>query len=118
MRIARELHDTLLQSFQALIFQIQAARNLVSRKPQDAVHALDEALQATTQAVAEGRDAISDLRPDPVTQRDLPELLNAAGRELSVTSGANLHHPTFRVIVRGKRQAISGIPQDELYRIV
>ena len=27
-RIARELHDTLLQSLQALLFQYQAARNL------------------------------------------------------------------------------------------
>ena len=44
LRIARELHDTLLQSFQGVILQFQAARNMVSRKPDEAVHALDEAI--------------------------------------------------------------------------
>jgi len=117
IRIARELHDTLLQSFQALMFQFQAARNMVPRRPDDAVHALDEAIAATAQAIADGREAISDLRPDPVTQRDLPELLNATGQELGVASGANKHLPTFRVIVEGKPQPIPGNLLGEVYRI-
>ncbi len=32
-RIARELHDTLLQSFQGLILHFQTARDLIDRVP-------------------------------------------------------------------------------------
>ena len=116
-RIARELHDTLLQSFQALIFQFQAARNMVPRRPEDAMQALDEAITATAQAIAESRDAISDLRPDQAAQRSLPELLSAAGPELARTEAATGSPPTFRMIVEGKPRMIPGHIQEEVYRI-
>lgn len=116
-RIARELHDTLLQSFLALMFQLQAARNLVARKPEDAVLALDETIEATRQAIAEGREAITELRPDPVAQPDLPELLNAAARELAIDEGGNGRPPTFRMTVEGAPQTISVLFQEEVYQI-
>ena len=116
LRIAGELHDTLLQSFLALMFQFQAARNMVLRRPEDAISALDEAIAATSKAIAEGREAITDLRPDPVVQRDLPELLNAIGRELAA-EGVNGRSPVFRVTVEGKPRTISIPHQDEVYRI-
>src|SRR5262249_37563927 len=62
-RIARELHDTLLQGFHGLMFQFQAARNMLPRRPEDAMQTLDGAIGATEQAIAESRDAIRDLRP-------------------------------------------------------
>jgi signal transduction histidine kinase len=43
-RIARELHDTLLQSFLGVRFRFQAARNLLDSRPAEAIHALDRAL--------------------------------------------------------------------------
>lgn len=117
LRIAGELHDTLLQSFLALMFQFQAARNMVPRRPEDAINALDEAIAATSKAIAEGREAITDLRPDPVVQRDLPELLNATGRELAAAEGMNGSSPVFRATVEGKPRTISTSLQDEVYRI-
>lgn len=117
IRIARELHDTLLQTFQALMLQIQTASNMLPRKPERAKQALDEAVLATEQAIAEGRDAIRDLRPEPVAQRDLPELLNATGRELTAAQEGNGHSPAFRVTVEGKPQTMSLMLQDEVYRI-
>ena len=53
-RIARELHDTLLQSFHGLMFRYQAARNMLPRRPEEAMQALDGALERTEQAIAEG----------------------------------------------------------------
>jgi signal transduction histidine kinase len=117
LRIARELHDTLLQSIQALMVQIHAARNMVPRKPEDAVHALDDAIAETAQAVAEGRDTIRDLRPDPVAQRDLAELLNATGRELANAEKKNGASPSFQLVVEGEQRALSLTLQDEVYRI-
>jgi signal transduction histidine kinase len=116
VRIARELHDTLLQSFHGLMFQFQAARNQLPRKPESAMQALDESILATEQALAEGRDAILDLRPEPA-QHDLAELLTAVGQELAGSQAANGHIPSFRVTVEGKPQRLSPTLQDEIYRI-
>jgi Y_Y_Y domain/Histidine kinase/Two component regulator propeller len=44
-RIARELHDTLLQSFQGSLFEFQTARNLLSKGRQEAIQTLDSAMR-------------------------------------------------------------------------
>ena len=64
-RIARELHDTLLQSFQGLMFSFQAARNLLPGRTEEAIRTLDGAIREGDEAIAEGRDAIQDLRAEP-----------------------------------------------------
>jgi len=116
-RIARDLHDTLLQSFHGLMFQFQAARNQLPRRAESAMQALDEAILATEQALAEGRDAIHDLRPEPAAQHDLAALLTAIGQELAGAHAANGHVPSFRVTVEGKPRRLSPTLQNELYRI-
>jgi ligand-binding sensor domain-containing protein len=65
-RIARDLHDTLLQSFHGLMFRFQAARNMLPRSPENAMRTLDEAISSTRAAITESRDAIHDLRSKPV----------------------------------------------------
>ena len=44
-RIARELHDTLLQSVQGLMFSFQAARNLLPERTDEAIRTLDHAIR-------------------------------------------------------------------------
>jgi len=117
LRIARELHDTLLQSFHGLMFQFQAARNLLPRKPESAMLAMDEAILAAEQALAEGRDAIRDLRLELVAQHDLADLFRAAGQELVRARAATNHLPSFRVIVEGKPRKLSPLLEGETYRI-
>ena len=116
-RIARELHDTLLQSFHGVLFRFQAARNMLPRRPEEAMQALDGAIERTEQAIAEGRGAIQGLRSEPSAHSDLEHLLTAMGQELAVSEDANLEPATFRVTVEGDRQALSPILQDEVYRI-
>ncbi len=116
-RIARDLHDTLLQSFQGAVFQFQAARKLLLRNADNAMQAIDEAIRAAEEGITEGRAAIQDLRPEPAAQRDLPELLNAAGHESATAQEPEGHPPIFSVIVEGKRQSLPPMLQDEVYRI-
>lgn len=116
-RIARELHDTLLQSFHGLLFRFQAARNMLPRRLEDGIEALDGALDTAEQAIAEGRDAIQDLRSGPAVQSDLAQLLNTTGQDLARSQELNSDSATFRVTEEGDRQDLSPILQDEVYRI-
>jgi signal transduction histidine kinase len=106
-RIARELHDTLLQSFHGLMFQYQAARNMLPRQPDDAMQALDEAISGTEQALSEGRDAIHDIRQQAVVRGDLEELLESAGEELAALPDENRVRPKFQLIVEGESRSLS-----------
>jgi signal transduction histidine kinase len=116
-RIARELHDTLLQSFHGLMFRFQAARNMLPRRPDEASQALDAAIQRTEQAIVEGRNAIQDLRSEPLAYSNLEQLLTAMSQELAGPHDANHHSPSITVTVEGKPQALCSILQDEVCRI-
>ena len=116
-RIARELHDTLLQSFQGSLLVMQTARNLLSRRPEQAVRTLDDAINMASDAITEGRDAIQDLRLQPAVQSDLVQLLTAAGQELAHSQDAKGNPAILRVTVEGERQDLDPILQDEVYRI-
>jgi signal transduction histidine kinase/streptogramin lyase len=115
-RIARELHDTLLQSFQGALFEFQAARNLFVRRPEDAIRTLDEAIGSARAAIAEGREAIQNLRPPSKMHNDLADLLKATGRELSDAQESS-DSASFRFTVEGAPQTLSPVLQDEIYRI-
>jgi signal transduction histidine kinase len=116
-RIARELHDTLLQSVQGLMFSFQAARNLLPQRTEEAVRTLDHAIRKGDDAIAEGRDAIQGLRDNPALESNLEELLRAAGKELARSSSAEGEPPAFQVTLEGAPQPLSPLLQDEVYRI-
>ena len=69
-RIARELHDTLLQSFHGLLLQFQTAAYLLPERPAEARAQLDGAIDHAAKAITEGRDAVQGLRASTArTQR-------------------------------------------------
>jgi signal transduction histidine kinase/ligand-binding sensor domain-containing protein len=116
-RIARELHDTLLQSFQAALFEIQAARNLLSKGREEAIQTLDTAIGTAQDAIVEGRDAIHDLRDTAAPQAHLEQLLKTAGQELASSNVSDGNRPAFQVTVEGPAQTLSPVLQDEVYQI-
>jgi signal transduction histidine kinase len=116
-RIARELHDTLLQSFHGLMFQFQAARNMLPRRPDEAMDVLDGAIGATEQAISEGRSAIQQLRSEQLGEGDLSQWLTTTGQELARSHAADGHAPVFRLTVEGERKTLSTLPRDEVCRI-
>src|SRR5207245_6670379 len=76
-RIARELHDTLLQSFQGVLLQFQAACNLLPERPADAKQRLDSAIDQAAEAITEGRDPVQGLRSSTVVPNDLALAISA-----------------------------------------
>jgi signal transduction histidine kinase len=116
-RIARDLHDTLLQSFQGSLFEVLAARNLFPRRPDDAMHTLDEAIRSARAAIGEGRDAILNLRSNSATPNGLVQQFAAVGQELSGVAASDGGSPAFRVTVEGTPRDLGIVLQDELYRI-
>src|ERR1700704_4251780 len=80
-RIARELHDTLLQSFQGLMLHFQTVNDLLP--PGKAKEALEKVLDRADQAIVEGRDAIQNLRSSTTVTNDLAEAMTALGEELA-----------------------------------
>jgi ligand-binding sensor domain-containing protein/signal transduction histidine kinase len=115
-RIARELHDSLLQGFQGLMFRLQAVRQLLPERPGDAARFLDSALQVGDQAIGEGRDAVENLRSSTFEEGDLATALGALGAELAIGTEPQAT-PEYRVMVEGKPRELSPDVRDDIYRI-
>jgi len=118
-RIARELHDTLLQSFQGLLPRLQAALNLYTspERVTEARKTLEAAIDTASEAITEGRDAVQGLRLSTVEQNDLAVAVRTLGEELAVAAG-NQSSPTFEVAVEGTPRSLHPILRDEVYRLV
>ena len=61
-RIARDLHDTLLQSFQGALLRFQSVATVLATRPDEARQRLERALDQAEAAITEGRDAVQGLR--------------------------------------------------------
>jgi signal transduction histidine kinase len=114
-RIARELHDSLLQGLQGLMFRLQAARQLLPERPLEALAVLDAALERGDQAIIEGRHAVHDLRESALAQDGLAEMLAALGEEFAGNSPGP--KPEYEVLIEGKPRLLEPWIHDEVYRV-
>jgi signal transduction histidine kinase len=115
-RIARDLHDTLLQSFHGLLLRFQTASELYPTRPAEAKQTLDSAIEQAAQAITEGRDAVQGLRSSTVVTNDLALAINTLGEEL-VGGETNPNAAEFHVEVEGTPRDLHAILRDEVYRI-
>ena len=113
-RIARELHDTLLQSFHGLLLQFQTASQLLPERPTEAKGQLDSAIKQAADAITEGRDAVQGLRESTVQGNDLALAINTLAEELATESS---DRAAFSVVVEGESRNLHPIVRDEVYRI-
>jgi signal transduction histidine kinase len=116
-RIARELHDSLLQGFQGLMFRLQAVRQLLPGRADDAAKSLDSALQLGDQAIFEGRDAVENLRSASIDDPDFATSLRTLGVELGVESERQ-PAPQYGLLIEGRPRQLTAVVRDEAYRIV
>jgi PAS domain S-box-containing protein len=114
-RIARELHDTLLQSAHGVLLRFQTVSQLLPDRPAEAKETLDNAIDETANFITEARDAVQGLRDSTVQSNDLALAISTLGQELR-TDSAN-HQPAFRVAVEGEVRNLHPIVRDEIYKI-
>ena len=109
-RIARELHDTLLQSVQGLVLRFQSVAN---KMPAEAVskEQLESALKRADEVIAEGRNRVQDLRAAHGSG-DLAELL----KEHAIGAGFEPAIP-IRIVAEGRARAVDPLVAVELARI-
>jgi signal transduction histidine kinase len=98
-RIARELHDTVLQSLHGLLMSFQRAANLLPDRPGEAKQRLEGAIDQAAQAITEGREAIQGLRSSTVVTNDLAVAIQTLGDELGTQTTRDA--PLFDVAVEG-----------------
>jgi signal transduction histidine kinase/ligand-binding sensor domain-containing protein len=109
-RIARDLHDTLLQSVQGLVLRFRAA---VSRLPQEpARSAMEQALDRADGVLAEGRDAVKQLRSAPEGDLELSQAIAAFGEELAREEACH-----FKSTIEGMPRELHPIVREEVMLI-
>jgi signal transduction histidine kinase/ligand-binding sensor domain-containing protein len=114
-RIARDLHDTLLQSFHGVLLRLQTVSQLLRDRQIEAQEMLDSTIKQVADAITEGRDAVQGLRDSTTQSNDLALAISTLGQDLT-TDSAN-HRPEFRVAVEGEARNLHPILRDEIYKI-
>jgi signal transduction histidine kinase/streptogramin lyase len=115
-RIARELHDTLLQSFNGLLLRFQAVSNLLPYRPDEAKGRIEGAIEQAAQAITEGRDAVHELRSGGLNPIELGQAMSNFGKEL--LAGSALEGSLdLRIQIEGTPHMLNPIVRDEAYRI-
>ena len=117
-RIARDLHDTLLQSFHGVLLRFQAATIVLPDRPTEAKRALEHAIDEAAQAITEGRDAVQNLRSASGSADDLAVAISSLGKELTAISPDRTTTPAaIDVSVEGTARNLHPVVRDEVYRI-
>ena len=109
-RIARDLHDTLLQSFQGLMLRLQLVEDLLPEGK--AKNQLEQTLQRADQAIREGRRAVYNLRCSTAAPTNLAQAVRSLGDEFATDNPA-----AFHLEVEGAARDLNPIIRDELYLI-
>ncbi len=111
IRIARDLHDTLLQGVQGLMLRFHfATERLPAAEPVRAI--LREALDRADDVIAEGREKVRELRAEAVSPGDLEKYFRRTVETLQADSVARIS-----LAVAGEPVLLRPSVQDELYSI-
>jgi signal transduction histidine kinase/ligand-binding sensor domain-containing protein len=110
-RIARDLHDTLLQSVQGLILKFDAVGKRIPRGD-PARQAIEETLDRADEILAEGRDRVRSLRGSAAALSDLPAAFQRIAKEAAHGSAT-----TFRSVVEGRARDLNPTVLEESFSI-
>ena len=110
-RIARELHDTLLQGVQGLVLRFQVATEEVPAS-EPARQMLEHSLNRADQVLNEGRERVLNLRMNSPESGELASAFEEFGESLADSSAAK-----FSVTVKDASRQLHPIVREEIERI-
>jgi len=115
MRIAQDLHDTLLQGFLSVSMQLYVA---VDQVPEDsqAKPRLNQVQQLMRRVIEEGRNTVQGLRSITTDSLDLEQAFSRIPRELAIDPELR-EQIRFRVTVKGRPRPLHPLIRDEVYRL-
>ena len=116
VRVSRELHDTLLQSFQGLLLRFHTAYSLFDSRPADAKEVLGSSIDQTSQAITEGRQAVQGLRTSKGDEPDLETAISKLAKQLIADIGIP-DSARMDVKVEGAARKLHPIVHDEIYQV-
>ncbi|MBB5357090.1 signal transduction histidine kinase/ligand-binding sensor domain-containing protein [Rhodanobacter sp. ANJX3] len=111
-RVARDLHDTLLQSVQGLILQVHVASDY-DANPQVRQQVLAAAVQSAQSVLKEGRDKVMELRNEGSGAFDLAESI----RQLILNSSQG-YTGSAKLVITGNPTTLNHKAEDEIFSIV
>ncbi|GGA42031.1 sensor histidine kinase [Dyella nitratireducens] len=110
-RIARELHDTLLQGVQGLTLCMQAFADHIPKG--DPFRAkVDQSLERAYELLVDGRDRVRDLRTRDHAAKDLAEAFTSLAEDFAEEWPAR-----FQIACTGIQQGIIPVIREEIYLI-
>jgi len=94
-RMAREIHNTLLQGFTGITLQLQAVMQEVTRRPAHARAQMERMLEQADQSLADARRAVWDLRTPALQAESLAVALEDVARRAAEGDAPDVR---FRVV--------------------
>jgi signal transduction histidine kinase len=100
-RLARELHDTLLQGFTGITLELQAMQRSMIEAPREAAITLARVLTTSDATLREARQMVWDMRAPELDHHDLAEALESAARQATADTPIALD-----VVIEGIRRRL------------
>ena len=85
-RLAREIHDTLAQTFTGVSLQLEAAKGILKQQPQEANLYITHAGDLARRGLSEARRSVHALRAQALENDTLPAVLQESVKELTQNS--------------------------------
>jgi PAS domain S-box-containing protein len=119
-RLARELHDVVVQALYGIVLGARAARGLLDRAPGQAAEPLEYVLSLAEAGLAETRALIFDLRPESLETEGLVAAITKQAAPLSARHGLEVHtdlcdEPALPLDIK---EALYRIAQEALHNTV
>ena len=112
-RLAREIHDTLLQGVTGISLNLQAVLPHVRTAPAAALETLERITEMAVRTSREARLAVWDIRPQAMKERELMRAVESAARLALGESSL-----TLRVSSEGRARRVPADAQAALLRVV
>lgn len=89
-RLARDIHDSVAHCLTALVVQIQAARRLLERAPEQAAATVARCEEMAREALQETRRAVRALHPSGLERQAEADALRRLGRDFGLATGMSV----------------------------